>query len=477
MPRTKPSQTQPFALGTLIAYGAPGLPLALFASALLVFVPHFYAEEMGLGLVATGFVLTLARIWDIAIGPALGVLIDRIDTRFGRRRPWPMLGLAVILVAGWHLFLPRTGVGAGHLLGWSILFYTGLWLVRLPYLAWGAELSPDYAERTRITGWREIFGLLGTVSVASLPILLWQLPERSVAQADAAAMTLLFWLGAGLLPIGLAVLYGAVPERHLVPVRHSGPRRAFKMLARNGAFRWFLGVALAAMLANALQASLFLLFVEHALEIRSLAGPLLVAFFLAAALAIPVWVQASGRFGKHRVWAVAMAASAVATVCVPLLGAGEVWPFLVICLVSGAALGADLALPPAMLADIVDLDTLRSGDHRAGRYFALWAAAGKLAMALALGVAFPALAAFGFSPQTGPTGSLGLLGLAVLFGVAPAMLKLVAAGVIWGFPLTAEAHAAIRRRIEARGQPPRPVARRRRRRKLRVRLRPNPRSA
>ena len=109
--------------------------------------------------------------------------------------------------------------------------------------------------------------------------------------------------------------------------------------------------------------------------------------------------------------------------------------------------GFALAMPTALQADVVEFDTLKSGKRRAGLFFALWGMGTKLALALAVGIAFPALAGFGFDPKGGSTDS-GLMALGVIYAAVPVVLKVVAIGLVWNFPITARRQALIRKRIE-----------------------------
>ncbi len=143
-----------------------------------------------------------------------------------------------------------------------------------------------------------------------------------------------------------------------------------------------------------------------------------------------------------------MLLACLAFVWVPLLAPGQVIAFGAICVVTGMALGADLALPPALQADVVDYDTLLSGQHRAGLFFALWSMSTKLAFALAVGIAFPALDAFGFTP-TGDNDSRAILAVAAGYALVPVALKVVTILIIWGFPITAARQIVIRRRLDS----------------------------
>ena len=195
-------------------------------------------------------------------------------------------------------------------------------------------------------------------------------------------------------------------------------------------------------------ATLFLLFVKFGLDAESWTGPLLLTYFLCGIAALPLWLRLSRRIGKHRAWCLAMLLACSVFVWVPLLAPGDTWAFLVICVLSGCALGADLALPPAIQADVVDLDSLHSGQRRAGVYFGLWGIATKLALALAVGISFPLLDFAGFDPTAEQPDAIWAL--ALLYGLAPVVFKLAATALVWDFPITAERQQRIRALIERR---------------------------
>jgi glycoside/pentoside/hexuronide:cation symporter, GPH family len=430
--------------GTLLAYGALGLPLAALNLPLYVYLPAFYAEDMGLGLAAVGLILFAARLLDTVTDPLIGEFSDRTRGRLGRRRPWLIAACPLLIVASMLLFVPPAGAGAGHLLLWSCVAYLAWTMMILPYAAWGAELSGDYHERSRITGAREGFVILGILFAAALPALLGAGPEGG----NARTLEALAWSMAILVPAALVALLAVVPEprRPIEP-----PLRllaGLKIAARNRPFLRLIAAYLLNGIANGLPATLFLLFVANVLGQPERAGLLLLLYFLTGVAGIPLWLRLSRRIGKHRAWSAAMLWACLAFVWVPLLGAGDFWPFLVICLLSGLALGADLALPASIQADVVDLDWVESGRRRTGLFFALWSMATKLSLALAVGIAFPVLEFAGFVPG-GANGAGALLTLAALYGLVPVAIKLAAVALVWNFPLGADAQAETRRRLPA----------------------------
>jgi Na+/melibiose symporter-like transporter len=173
-----------------------------------------------------------------------------------------------------------------------------------------------------------------------------------------------------------------------------------------------------------------------------------------ALVSVPFWLLLTKRYGKHRVWVGAMILVCAFFVWVPFLGEGDAWWLLVISLFTGFGLGADLVLPPAMQADVVDLDELRHGEKRTGIFFAVWSIAVKLSLALAAGIGFSVLELVDFQRVVGDNLPGALLTLAILYSIVPVIFKLAAISLMWGFPLTAAKQAQIRRLIEAQDRRP-----------------------
>jgi Na+/melibiose symporter-like transporter len=198
--------------------------------------------------------------------------------------------------------------------------------------------------------------------------------------------------------------------------------------------------------ANALPATLFLIYVGDGLGRPDLAGPLLLSYFIAAIAGIPLWLAVAARMGKHPAWRLSLGLTALAFIPAAFLGTGQWTVFAGVCLLTGLGLAADLALPAAILADVVDEHSAQGGGGRAGLYVALWSLTGKLALALAVGCAFPLLALSGFKPGAINTPE-SLLILGMLYAGAPAVLKLVAVAAMRGFPLDRLRQQDLQRRI------------------------------
>ncbi len=239
-------------------YALPALPLAALTLPVFVHLPAFYGDTLGLGLAAVGTILLLARLTDVASDPLIGWLSDRTPAALGRRRLWLALGTPLLAVAAWHLLRPPADAGAMHLLLWSILLYLGWTMVALPYQSWGAELSDDYHERSRIAGWREGATVAGTLAAAALPALVG-------GRSPGAALAVIAIGVAVALPATVALCLWRIPERPPAAAPAAIGRAALRLIAGNRPFRRLLAAYLLNGFANGLPATLFVLFVTHRL--------------------------------------------------------------------------------------------------------------------------------------------------------------------------------------------------------------------
>ena len=429
-------------LGLLAAYGSLAFPLAAGFIALQVIVPTYYAQVLGLSLSAVGGILLVARLWDLITDPIVGFLSDRTPARFGRRRVWIGLSAPLLAIAAWYLFNPGPGVGNGYLFWGAIAIYIAGTFTVVPMNAWGAELSADYHQRARITGARTLFGLLGTLA----GLLLIDNTDNETLAASLRAIALLLIAG-----LALAVPWALwrVPDRAAVTGGGNSLRGAWALLRQRSPFRRLLLAFLVNGTANAIPATLFLLYVTQVLERPGIAGPVLFLYFAASAVSIPAWVAVARRIGKHQAWCVAVVGSCLFFAGTPFLGAGDTAWYVAIVAGTGLMVGADLSLPSAINGDLIEWDEWENGQRRPGLFFALWGTASKLAFALAVGTIFPLLDVVGFSAQGGNSEEAVRL-LAVLYGAPSIALKLVAVAMVARFPIDEARHRELRQHLEER---------------------------
>jgi Na+/melibiose symporter-like transporter len=427
----------------LLTYAAPAMPLGMLGLPLLVILPNFWAGTMGLKLATVGFVLTLVRGLDAVVDPAIGRLSDMSRWRFGRRKPFIAVAIPLAVIGAAGLFFPPKDAGAAWLFVFNALVTWGWTTLSLPYWAWGAELSDDYKERQRITSFRESGTIIGILISAVAPVVLG-------ISSPAGEAHLLVFMTIGLAtPFVLAALI-VVPDP--LPARVKPPVKllaALRVAAANGPFRKLISAWLLNGLANGLPAVLFLMICSKFLNDPKAQGPLLLIYFGSGVLAVPFWLWLAGRIGKHQAWIISLLVTAFAFSFVPLVPQIGLWFFGLISLFTGAGLGADFTIPPAIQADVIDLDEVRSGERRAGLFFAASTMAQKAGNALAVGIAYPLLQLAGFHVN-GDNGLLQKSVLLALYCGLPSALKLACAAILWGFQLDRAMQVKLRQEIAAR---------------------------
>lgn len=397
-----------------LIYGFASWPLAMLGIPLYVYLPSYY-HQLGLELAVIGSMLLLARISDVISDPLVGLLCDQSTQR--GRYGLMILGWALLLIGLWQLLLP-VQVSAARLLIWAMWVYLAWTLIMIPYQALSAEVSQHPHVKTYYTASREGFAVIGVITVLVLPFVL------DDSQDYQQLFRLLYPLVSISLTLGLAVLFWRL--RLLQPTMQTDKKpilnlQAWRLLCTDQRSRRLLPAYFLNSLANALPATLFLFFVEHYLQLNQYMGILLLGFFLSGILALPLWVRLAKRFGKYSAWRISMFSACLSFIWVFSLAPGSLWGFALICLCSGLSVAADVALPASIQADIAQ-DLSSKNGNMSGVLFAVWGMLTKLALALAVGLALPALGWLGWEQQS----PASLQGLLWLYAGAPVALKLVA---------------------------------------------------
>jgi Na+/melibiose symporter-like transporter len=255
------------------------------------------------------------------------------------------------------------------------------------------------------------------------------------------------------MPLCVLLTVTQVPEnRHFVRSL-TPPLRGFRLMLENGPFKRLILAFMVGSTALSIVTPLYLFFITFVLGAEDKAIYMLTVFYLANFLSVPFWVWLSRHTGKHRAYIASFVVIACANPFYLLLGPGDFWWMLPVTLVSGFAAGGFAALPSSMKADVIDLDTLKSGDSRAALFFSTWSFTAKMSGSLGGWIALTGLAWVGFNATPGALNDPDqLLGLRVLFAVLPSLFFLLAAAIIWRYPITEGRHAEMRAELEARAR-------------------------
>ncbi|WP_423022529.1 MFS transporter [Undibacterium sp. SXout20W] len=402
----------------LVAYGLLAFPLAFVALPIYVYVPQFYAEHFGISLSAIGSALLVSRIADAFFDPLIGGLIDRRPAGVGYERY--IIAAIPLLIGGFvALFHPMVDSG-GALFAWFfaslIVVYAGFSLASIAYQAWGAALTQSPGERLRISAVRESCGLLGVLSAA----LMGQL----------ASFSWLSWLLATSLLISAACLLRWTPRIYR-QLEQKNVALAWSEMFMNMQFRRLFTVFVLNGIAAAIPATLFLFFTKDRMHLGAQSGYLLLIYFLAAAVSMPFWIAFARKTHERDAWLLSMLTTIISFIWAYNLPADALVGFGLICVFTGFSLGADLALPPALLAAVIN--HAGHSEKYEGSYFGAWSWAGKMNLALAAGLALPLLDLLGYQPGGASPGGLQALGYA--YAILPCGLKCVAAWLLWRSPL------------------------------------------
>ncbi len=443
------SSPTPLKRSTIYVYGMIGIPLAMFSYPIAIWLPAFYAGELGVSLAAIGGMLFLARLIDVVTDPAIGFASDTISTKWGRRKPFLMTGLPVVLLGVFLVFMPRYVVGdvpgSWYLFLAITVMYFGVTLISVPYGAWGAELSGAYHERSRVTAAREFFVLAGLMVAAFVPFLMERLGQPGLVPIlDAMALSIFL-----VMPICVLIVLWRVPEPKDVPLARVAILQSLKHVWQNKPMRHILLIILIVTAGEAFRNALSLFFMRDVIGVPSI-GTLYLYYFGAGLVAIPAWLMAGKRFGKHKTFAVCLVLVAIISVLTFFLSAGDLLAFNILFLAKGACFGGLQFLPLAMLADVVDVDTAESGSSRAGAYFAVAGSGAKIATAFGTLVSLSAAGWVGFSGLADAVNTPeALTGLAFNYAIVPAILFVGTLYLTWTFPLTEEIQKHLRDKIQA----------------------------
>ncbi|MGH8565465.1 MAG: MFS transporter [Gammaproteobacteria bacterium] len=435
-------------LSAIVLYALPYMSYAVVALPLALFVPSFYADELGLPLATVGYAIAASRVLDILLDPLIGTLSDHTRTRFGRRKPWIVAGTPFFLLAVWGLLVPDEGVSSTYLLGWTALLFVSFTLVDLPFKAWGAELSTDYAERSRITAWREAFGFAGQLVFVAV-LLLLEIYGRATAHVQLHAVA---WTLALTLPPLLALALWFVPEPIPEELRGRRPQGwgALVVMIKNPALQRILIAVVVFVAAVVVQATLHRLVLAHVILAPEVFTTLLLVENVVTIATVPLWMRISRRVGKHRALSAAALWAGLWSLALPFFDAGQVWGLCAVLVVRGSSFASILFLANSIAADVVDDDTVASGHQRTGLLFALWAVTYKLAIALGILLATVIPASFGFEPSAPNHDESAKSALMGVYGWLPGIMMGLGALALWHFPIDEARQRTLRALIAER---------------------------
>lgn len=439
-----------------------------------VFLLKYYADYTGLDAGLAGLALLLGKVFDAVSDPVMGYISDRTKSRWGRRRPWFLVGAFPLALSFIATFSASPAWSETQLFVWlvttNMLFWAGNTIVEIPHSAYASEVTHTHQERVSVMGWRQSFGTTGLLlGGLAMFILLERVKQSTTADAEAAGLTghaideavriargvahgrISLWLGAGTL-LGSLISFAGVREP-------SGPHTPpsdtvfgdFLDALRSRPFRIFALAFMVGQLADGTTATLALFAIEEWWGFGG-AHPryIMIGYLLMAVVSVPVWMRVARHFEKHHLLACGTFMACVgltAMLFVPRIG---LWWAYVSFYFSGIGLGLRMILGLAMMADIVDDDEVRTHTRKDGAYFGMYNLLRKLARSMAIGLSGVGLGWYGYVSGSTEQTPEAIRGIAMMFSVMPATISLLTGWLFLAFPITRAKHEEILGILRAR---------------------------
>ena len=432
-----------------LIHGSLGLILSLFAYPLAIFLPPLYGGELGLSLSWIGALFLLARLIDLITDPLIGYLSDSYRTPFGRRKPWIVIGAAILLLGVSYLFLPSDNAGLAYFIIWLSVCYLGWTMILIPYMAWGSDLAEEYHQRSKVTVIREFFIICGLILAAAIPAYVESRGKTSMTAIVEAMAYVIFIL----VPILIFVITILVKEKEKSyqgreTRKISMPGQFLKLIRENSKLNTLLIIVFLVITAEAFRNSLSVFFIREVVKLDEV-GTAYLFYFLSSIVALPVWFWLSKKIDKHRAFSMAMILVSMISIAMFFLSPGQYTAFYILFIVKGFCFGAFQFIPLSMIADLVEMEEKESGLVKGGSIFALIAATQKIALALGQGLSLMLLDLTGFEftadvakgadsiKDSATLLTKGILGLAVLYALVPVLFFMMALKLSWNFSIMA----------------------------------------
>lgn len=439
-------------LSVKMCFAAPSIAGAAMAIPIVVHMPRFYSDVVLVPLGYIAIAIALARAFDALTDPLMGWIADRFPTRWGRRKPWIALGVPFAAIFFWALFSPPQGLSSLQAIYWFGLSFAGYFLFQtiyiIPHGALGAEISLDYNERSSVFGIQAIFIAIGTLIAAALPGIMDSLgmkDEHLVFKVMAAGFSVLMVL------LYLFLLI-RVPERPEFAARESNPlvpgvRRAL----RNRPFRVLFLSGVVYAIPAAIPGILVPYFTYYVIQPENPAIWLTVFLFTylgSGFLFMPMWMRVAYRLGKLKTYIITSGIGIVGGLLLFTVGSGDIllMTFLQFCV--GVVSGTGYFLVPAMGADVIDYDELRTGKRREAQFGAFWSIIPKFVAIPGSSIPIAILSAVGYVPNQIQTAEVVLV-LRLLYSVFPAAFFAVGLWIMTKYPISEAIHLKIREGIAA----------------------------
>ncbi|MFT7432564.1 MAG: GPH family glycoside/pentoside/hexuronide:cation symporter [Alphaproteobacteria bacterium] len=409
------------AIKDLLSYGALAIPLAFASMPIYIHAPDYYATDHGVSLTAIGLLLMFLRFFDAIQDPFIGYMSDKNP----HLRPKIMLIASLLLVISFAmLFNPPLSAPLVWFGVFVLLTTTSFSILTINLNSLGGIWSKDKLTKTTIVSYREFLGLLGLMVAVVLPTALQSYMSKGLS----------FHYMSGVLAVLMLLTYYFFNKWHskhayLNKMRDVPKSTSFQWVKVETNVKKYFTIYAVSMLASSIPGVLIIFFVRDKLNLEPYTGIFLLSYFLSGAIFMTAWKSLSDQYGKHYIWLCAMILAVCSFIWAYFLQAGDFWQFLIICIASGAAFGAELVLPPSILADHIQY---YKKEKQVSFYFGLLAFIAKFALAIAVAVSFIILDKYEFTPGL-KNNETSLQALSLAYAAIPCLIKLISIYLLWRY--------------------------------------------
>lgn len=429
------------------------MPHAFVAMPIYMILPAYYAANTTVTLAAIGAIAGLSRIFDALNDPLIGYWSDRTRTRIGSRKPWLIGAIFFCVISVTQLFAPPPDATVLYFAVWSTVLYTGFTMFEIPRSAWAAELSRDYRERTRIVTFVAAFNIAGSLVLYVVPIVM-SLITGSTTEIGGDTLGLISWIYLLVMPAGLILAIIFVPQGKAVSAQPATIKGIAGSLRKSRPLlRYFTIITAWGLGQGSLMGTVFI-FQSDYMQLGAYFPFIMIALFGSSFLSLPLWTRVLTKMDRHRLWALCVA---VPSLLAPLIllfpvGPAAFIPALAFALFKGVTGAPQNFLPSAVLSDVIDYDTMKTGSNKAANFFAFQNIIIKVAMAIGGAIAFWIMDLAGY--QIGrPNTDAANYGLLIAYMGIPIVFHVLTAALAWNFPIDSRRHRIIQRRLETRRLP------------------------
>ncbi|MCL4869838.1 MAG: MFS transporter [Anaerolineae bacterium] len=445
---------------TKLAFGIGDLGPAIVAAINGFFLNAFLLEVAGIPPTYAAAIFLIVKIWDAINDPLIGILTDRTQTRWGRRRPWLLFGAVPFALAYFlHWLVPDVGVGGKfwYYLVVALLLDTAYTAVNVPYTAMTPELSDDYDERTSLNAYRFSFSILGGTLAAFVHTII-------ISSYQGEAIVRGYALSAGIwamvIVISNIITFIFTKESHFQSPQAEGPGllEGLRLTLQNRAFIFVTIIYLLSWLAIQFVQNNLFLYVKYWARGEDQFQWLLLLLQLGSFVFVLIWARLSERLGKQTVYYLGTAFWVMASILIYFIPAGGVRWLYFIAPIASIGVSVCYLIPWSMLPDVVDLDELETGQRREGIFYGFFVFLQKLGISTGIAISNLILGWAGYvKPEYAgapvpPEQTDGvLLALRLFVSLAPMLILLASYVAVWFYPITRLKHQQIQAQL-ARGR-------------------------